>query len=263
MPRTLDRNAPDGFNIFVSPHYDDVAFSIGSLASRISNGVVITCFTTSTYRNDTPSPTDENFYAPETVSAVRKAEDQRFANACGLARLDLGGLDTSVLGRRVGDLSRTGEDVEQLVPLLAPALDRILREEAARPIRLFCPAGFGKHVQHRATHTFVLEWLVARQRNGQPLPAEIFFYEDLPYSSKVINRLGGRWRLAAMTTKLFPGRSLKRIAFAFGRSSNKLDLCGLYASQLKRRPSYWAFSPAALWPPVPHEAIWQMTVASR
>jgi hypothetical protein len=244
-------------NVFLSPHFDDIAFSIGELARTIKAGTIINCFTRTSYHN-----AGEQAGSPEArvekVSAMRSAEDLVFAETCNLQRVDLRCEDASLRGRRPNDLSGLDDDCLQLRTKLFKALDQQLASASASVVNLFCPAAFGMHVQHRATQRVFLDWLSDKVRQKASAHIRVFFYEDLPYSSKIQNRPSGIFRLLATTSRLFPARKLHRIALLHPPESEKLALCGIYASQLKRPPSYRDFSPMSIWPRKPHEAVWSL-----
>lgn len=247
-------------NVFISPHFDDVAFSIGETALKLNAGLLINCVTQSNYVNDMAAAGIVSRGVAE-VSMARAREDRSFAETCGLQQLNLGGLDPSLLGRRPGDLGGMADDCNRLRPLLEPALDQAVRSIAeGKRLRLFGPGGFGRHVQHRATCSLFLDWLASRRDSDAIRQAEIYLYEELPYCSKLLNRLGGTFRLKRDTARRFPGRRLRRIALPLEPGNRKLSLCGLYASQLKRVPSYRDYSPALAWPFRPHEAVWRLEI---
>lgn len=249
-----------GRNIFVSPHYDDVAFSLGAMVKRSNGGLIINCFTRSEAAHTTieTAPGETRI---DRVSAVRKSEDETFAEVCALDRIDLGCLEPPPLGRQPRDLNGLQEDCGQVRTVLENALDQaVFMGSRERPVQIFCPAAFGQHVQHRATSIVFLDWLASRANLLRAREIKVYFYEDLPYSSRLLPRLNGIFRLARETSRRFPSRKLKRIAMPLGRDSSKLELCAIYVSQMKRPPSYREYSPFALWSPRPHEAVWRMTI---
>lgn len=249
-----------GRNVFISPHHDDLAFSLGAMVKRSTGGLIINCFTRSdaAYTVIEVAPGETRI---DRVSAVRKSEDETFANACALDRIDLGCLDPPIMGRQPRDLSGLDEDCHQVRVVLENVLDQaLLKGSRDQPVQIFCPAAFGRHVQHRATFIVFLDWLASREDQLRAKEVKVFFYEDLPYSSRLLRRLNGIFRLSRETSRRFPSRKLKRIAMPLGHDSGKLELCAIYASQMKRPPSYREYSPFALWPPGPHEAVWRMTI---
>lgn len=250
----------EGQNIFVSPHYDDVAFSLGAMVKRSNGGLIINCFT----RSEDAYTTIEVAQGEtriDRVSAVRKSEDETFAEVCALDRIDLGCREPPTMGRQPRDLKGLEEDCHQVRMALENVLDQtLLLGSQEQPIQIFCPAAFGRHVQHRATLIVFLDWLASRNKQHLLRDVKVFFYEDLPYSSRLLRRLNGIFRLSRETSQRFPSRKLKRIAMPLGHNSPKLELCAIYASQMKRAPSYREYSPFALWPPRLHEAVWRMII---
>lgn len=167
--------------LFVSPHLDDVAFSCGGTVARLADAgwrtVVVTAFTASV-----PDPAgfalacqlDKGLPATVDYLALRRAEDERFAQAIGVDRLVWLGLPEAphrgyesapALFAERGE----GDDVEGAV---ADGLRRILAEE--RPDIVFAPQALGSHVDHRAVVAAVL----ALGDDGPP----VWWYRDTPYA---------------------------------------------------------------------------------
>jgi hypothetical protein len=116
---------------------------------------------------------------------------------------------------------------------------------------VFCPAAIGGHVNHLATRTVMLDWA-----RTAPAGTEVLFYEDLPYAA----RRKIRWR-GVRELKAAAGRRLRRVSW--GAGPDKLDLINLYPSQhAAPRISLRRFSPWALWPIGPHEAVWTAITTS-
>jgi LmbE family N-acetylglucosaminyl deacetylase len=240
---------PGRHDIYLSPHSDDVCFSIGALARSRGAGTLLTVFTISSYRVPA-GPADAD--ATRATTHLRMAEDVSFANACGLQARWLGAPDASVREQRPFDSSNAisvanevGKDV--IGALVAPTIGRVAQ---ARPW-LFCPAGIGRHVDHIALTLLVtnrLELLAPLYR--------IAFYEDLHYASNAAARDAGLQQLR----DFMPGRELVRHAFplrdADARNTKK-SLVEIYASQLTPKLREMAsFVPAVGEGALPHEAVW-------
>jgi hypothetical protein len=73
--------------IFLSPHRDDICFSLGVLA-WMTGGVIVNVFTRSQYTVHTVE--DLSSSTIDRVSALRRSEDSVFMAMSGLAELDLG-----------------------------------------------------------------------------------------------------------------------------------------------------------------------------
>jgi LmbE family N-acetylglucosaminyl deacetylase len=223
--------------IYLSPHYDDAAFSLGAWLTAHPGGRLVNLFTRSQYT--AASRTGD----VDEVSAIRAAEDRAFAARVGLDAVALGLEEPSLRGRKSRDAAGVGDDIGQLRDPLMGWLDT----HAGQGAVIYCPAAIGGHVNHLATRAVAWEWAVARGRER-----DLRFYEDLPYASQVHLRRRGLPSLRAATA---PWR-LERRAWLTGKA--KLELVGLYPTQFKGVPSLRRFSPIALWPPLPHEAVWRV-----
>jgi LmbE family N-acetylglucosaminyl deacetylase len=159
--------------VLLSPHVDDVAYSIGGwLAQRpFTCARLVSVFTTSCYTFD------RALRDIEAVTRLRRAEDEAYAAAYGLALEHLGLPDSSILG--MTDLDQRS----------ASDLDDPRRETARAALAgaltgcelVVTPLALGGHVDHRLVASLVGE-LVA---DGK-LPAErCLAYEDLPYANEV------------------------------------------------------------------------------
>ena len=230
--------------IYLSPHFDDIAFSLGTFAARHPGGTLVNVFTRGAYVAATGTRVTVTPALVEQVSAARDAEDARFAAGAGLSRLALGAEEPMLRNRRVFDMAGLEDDAAQIRASLCEALDRLT---ADAPADVFCPAGIGRHINHLAVRAVALEWLGRRGAGSR-----LLFYEELPYAA----RLRRRWE-GLMDLRAAAGGRLVRHSWRV--SSNKLAQIGLYASQ-HRMPvtSFWRFSPAALWPIGPHEAVWEL-----
>ena len=238
----------DHGDIYLSPHSDDVCFSLGCLAKQRRAGSLITVFSISHYRADQPS-----LHAEQTLATTRQRliEDATFARACGLSASVLEHPDAMARGQQSFDSARY-VDAEQLirnslmVALMGPTIGR---RPASRPW-LFCPAGIGGHLDHLAVLATVVRGLQRLKEHYR-----IAFYEDLHYASRRVAREHG----LRVLRQFVHGHELKRVSFALDarQQAFKLQLGGLYASQLTPAlRSIQAYTPATPGPAVPHEALW-------
>jgi LmbE family N-acetylglucosaminyl deacetylase len=239
---------PDGHDIWLSPHTDDICFSLGALASRRQTGQLLTVFPLSRYQ--ARGPQGQRAGVRDT-SVLRIREDARFARACGLMHRTLDFADSSARGRPWDDVS----DVEELARTLGVPLMRALmgpgvgRRLPRRPW-LFAPCGIGGHVDHRAI-------LLAVTRRLPELGTQyrIAFYEDLHYASDPKRRDAG----LLFFRGVLRGRAVLRMALELDASeqARKMQLVHLYASQLTAdHHSIAAFTPADPATPGPHEGLW-------
>jgi len=237
---------PSDADLFLSPHSDDVCFSLGDLAARRGAGTLLTVYSRSRH---IAGPAAKAASVDE-VTARRLAEDAAFAAACNLAVEDLELSEAPLRGHRPFELDGLAREVETLEPLL---LDRIRGLAARRkpPDRpwLFCPAGIGGHLDHAAIMT-----AIARNLDKLQAIYWVCFYEELPYASSVLTRSIGLRRLA----QTLPQFTLTRRHWEMtDDGKRKLDLVRLYASQFAAPPAHIApFSPALYLAHAPHESVW-------
>jgi LmbE family N-acetylglucosaminyl deacetylase len=234
----------DTDNIYLSPHFDDAAFSLGALIASGRGGVLVNLFTRSAYvAAGSPDATPE---VVDRISALRDAEDLAFAQRHGLRRIVLGADEPKLRGRDPFDAKGLDEDVAQIGDRLASTLTELVTD--GRSHRVFAPIGIGGHVNHLAVRDVVLSWV-----EHAPPEIEVYFYEDLHYASRWINRHAGLRHLATAAG------DRRLVRHAWPAQQSKLDDINLYTSQ-HHRPvrSLRRFSPAALWPLHPHEAAWEL-----
>ncbi|MES2633361.1 MAG: hypothetical protein V4669_10350 [Pseudomonadota bacterium] len=251
-------------DIYLSPHSDDVCFSLGAFASRRRAGVLLTVFSVSDYRTGKPDPEvvraggsrPGSLRAGEAgvlaTTLVRMTEDEAFAGRCGLQPQWLRLKDAQARGQApfgASDAREIARSLEQplMRALLAPTVGR---KAEPRPW-LFCPAGIGGHVDHVA-----VLMLVASQIDALEKHYRIAFYEDLPYASNPSTR-DAAWQLLRQSVQ---PRELERCRFDLPDASAqalKMALVNLHPSQLTARlRSIAAFTPATGDSPSPHEALW-------
>jgi LmbE family N-acetylglucosaminyl deacetylase len=154
----------------LSPHPDDIAFSVGGLLRWLAARTDITLVTVFTRNVWVPnlevSEPDE-----ETVSRLRQAEDVRYCERVGVHRVPLGLPDAGLRG--YDDLT------ERLAPRAEAEVAAAVREALAAllPDRgaLLCPLGLGGHVDHGIVRDAALAVETGTARH-------VAFYEDLPYA---------------------------------------------------------------------------------
>ena len=237
----------DPGDIYLSPHSDDVCFSLGLLAWRRQKGTLLTVFPRSGYRAGQPLALGiEN----RAITRMRIEEDAKFCNSCGLSATYLDFQGASELGWPPFELQHRAENADRienalLRSLMGPTIGRI---SALRPW-LFCPAGIGDHLDHVAVRMLIVRHLDELNRFYR-----VAFYEDLHYAADPTKR---RLGLSALT-KALAERTLTRYWWPLGEQQRiKLSLIQLYPSQLTAQlDSIAAFTPAMDGQTIPHEAIW-------
>jgi hypothetical protein len=165
--------------VFLSPHHDDVCFSIAGIVLSQGSGALVNIFTRSEYvakRLALPADRNERI---EFVTKLRAAEDQRFAEAAGLVRHDLMLHEPSLRGFKPFDSSDLLGEVLGVKSVLLSFLERHFEAEprGARAA-IFCPMGIGGHRDHLLTLLAVKVMMTFLLRHF-----DVYFYEDLPYAS--------------------------------------------------------------------------------
>lgn len=238
-------------HLYLSPHHDDVCFSLGHGAS-LNGGVLVNIFTRSAWvasPRDLPAERDARIAA---ISALRAGEDARFAASVGLERHDLGLAEPPLVGRDPFDVRELKQEVDLLSGSLAPLVLRLLDAggEGARPV-LHCPMGIGGHRNHLST-------LMAVRRLWPQLAGrcELRCYEDLHYASAAAARERG----LAFFASLFDGWARTPLVTVLSpeEAARKLERIGYYASQHPRPPDMRQFTPASGLAAGPHEIEWQV-----
>ncbi|MGB8277131.1 MAG: hypothetical protein WCF20_04230 [Methylovirgula sp.] len=259
-------------NVFLSPHHDDICFSLGASAHRLQAGILLNVFSKSGHiaRFDmAPKELAARFKDgsveaqslgkyPRTqaaedwvnwITGLRKAEDQAFADACRLRLVELGLPEAPLRAQDPfkGQISET-DSAEVEASLMTALADVTPPANAARPW-LFCPAGIGGHIDHLLVRNAVMKQLGTLRRTHR-----VAFYEDLHYASD----RSKRWKDLAKFLDTARDLKLARIKLPMdGRADLKLALIRLYSSQLTQELSVISrFSPASLLGTGLHEAVW-------
>lgn len=200
---------------FLSPHADDIAWSIGALALAVAEHVpaadLVTVFSVSNY-----TPTIGSLEL-EAATAVRAAEDQEFCRQVGLTYRCLGLAEGLVRG--YPDLESLfqwwdGRD-DATFPEVLDKVRNAVPDELGRFV--FTPIGLGRHIEHLicqgvATTIFT--------------DAHLLFYEDLPYASTMA--------LPAIEEKIQErlGKGLRPLVVGIPALERKEALVRIYTSQL-------------------------------
>lgn len=210
--------------VFISPHYDDICFSIGGIVKQLGRGTLLNLYTRSNYIH-LQSPLYKNLYSsPQLISQIRAQEDEQFAKACGLARIDLG-LDEPSLSRkdpfRYEDLK---DDILELEIQLIPKIQSLTQSNDHMSL-LFCPMGIGHHRNHLATTLTIL-----KNRHFLEKYFRLLFYFDLPYAADLRLKMHGLKRFE----QLLKSAHLTTYAYALTSKiiEKKQGLIEIYQSQL-------------------------------
>ena len=239
--------------IYLSPHHDDVCFSLGHLASR-QGGEIVNIFTRSQYvALNLPLPFDPE-ERTEAISAIRLQEDLAFMRAAGLNRHDLALEEPSLIGYQPFELANLETAVARTSKRLIPFLLGLLPSGGdPRAVNLYCPMGMGGHRDHLSTLLAVrgaLDQLRSR--------CTLHLYEELHYASAPRAREAGL-KLAA---QIFAGADLAPSlhVMSANEAACKMQLVGLYASQHPETPQPAKFTPASPLRPTLHEIVWHIAM---
>src|SRR6266446_2841536 len=120
------------WDVYLSPHSDDVCFSLGALAHKRHGGVLLTVFPIAAYLAVRPG---ESRPGSDRVTAIRMSEDIAFTAACGLRAEFLKIMGASLLGRRPFDLGFADDNAKRIeAPLIGLLLQLAAeRGEGAQP----------------------------------------------------------------------------------------------------------------------------------
>jgi hypothetical protein len=240
-------------DVFLAPHYDDVAFSLGSFAAATGRGKLHTVFSRSSFLLDNyqnlPLDKASRSERVELISSLRRSEDLAFAARVRLratyAEID----EAPVRGHDPFEAQQAQADADRLGPKI---LDGIIALHPGGPVRprLFAPMAIGAHLDH-------LVILLALVAGYAEISAryELLFYEDLHYASRIRRRIKGILRFL----RLMGDRRFERVPLPIRDEAEKLELVRTYRSQFHDLPrDLRQFSPNLVRPTRRHEAIWRL-----
>jgi LmbE family N-acetylglucosaminyl deacetylase len=240
--------------IFVSPHFDDICFSLAHLLPRMRLGrkTLINVFT----RSDDVSNREvlkrlervKGQERIETISRLRSEEDDAFARPLGFEKTNLDFEDADIVagtekepGKHYGGIE---QEIQRVTGRMAPLLGELAGRE--RDSVVFTPLAVGKHRSHLGTFAAV----VAIAQSLPPLA--LVFYEELPYAALPGNR---DERLAEVRPFLERHR-YERHPMPMDRNDldRKSAEAGKYQSQMDPSNEHFAIRTPDC--PQMHEALW-------
>lgn len=237
-------------DIYLSPHHDDIGFSLGHTAQR-SGGALVNLFSRSSYvAADMALPADHEARIA-AVTALRRKEDELFAARAGLTRHDLQLSEPPVRGISPFDLDDLRPHEADLSSRLVPLLLSLMLISGEVRTRLYCPMGIGGHRDHVCA-------LLSVRRNFDVLSAHggIFLYEDLHYASNPQARKQG----LEQAGRVFQGFELAPVVRGMGPKAarRKMEAVSGYASQFNGPPRAEQFIPASGFAGL-HEIVWEVS----
>jgi LmbE family N-acetylglucosaminyl deacetylase len=189
-------------HLYLSPHLDDAVFSCGGLmAMQDARGEPISVLTV--FAGDPPdyriSPLAAELHARWGKAgppiAMRRTEDRLACARLGASVVHLEYPEAIYRADEAGrSLYTTEQDLfgppDTSEAQLIEKLEAGFREMGFRDATVYCPLGYGGHVDHRITR-------LAAEKLGEPL----YYYADFPYAARgrtVPPELGepaGNWRM--------------------------------------------------------------------
>lgn len=160
--------------ILISPHCDDIAFSIGGIIAidfLKPPLEIVTVFSKSMYA---PCLKENNL---ESVSKIRNLEENKYAEIIGAKIYSLQFPDSSLRGCQKHQLDAFKDFDELSDPIFVEvynSLSNIMSEHPEADI--ICPLGIGNHIDHLLVFSICTRLCIENNR-------KITYYEDLPYAA--------------------------------------------------------------------------------
>jgi len=156
--------------LLLSPHPDDIAYSIGGLVAKIASAAtfdLLTIFSRSGWAN----PVALRRAGPASIGAVRSAEDAAFCARHGIQRSELGFADSSLCGYDDRTERSANPEDDPRTQMVARAIQ--CHHSRSRAQIVFAPAAIGGHIDHK----------IVFGAASSLQTAEVVVYEDIPYSA--------------------------------------------------------------------------------
>lgn len=246
---------PSGNDLYLSPHVDDVCFSLGNYIAGRGAGLLLNIFTQSScIPNRAVEEAGRIHELPAqaravTITALRRKEDLYFAAKVGLHAVYCNLPEAPNRGHDPFDASCVDDDTAQYAAAIMDHIRTLFPMTPGRAPTLYCPMGIGGHLDHLVVRKTVLDNLI--ELRGL---YDVVFYEDLHYASNAAKRRQGLLDFFARVAPKKPWRK----ALPVKDHQKKLELVGIYLSQIQYPPvKPLDFTPATRAPYNPmHEAVW-------
>lgn len=203
--------------ILVSPHSDDIAFSLGgALLQNFFHGpsLMVTVFTKSDY-----SPCIKIFDS-ETISKVRHLEDVKFTDKLQIKFQSFNFPEPTLRGYSRRDIfANNNPSSDPIYTDVYYALSKLIKSYQCELI--VSPMGLGNHIDHIIVCNICSK--IARENN-----IRIIFYEDLHYASHLTLKQI-KVRANSINQELQPRKINITPAF-----NNKIENIKLYKTQARR-----------------------------
>ncbi|MCL1127229.1 PIG-L deacetylase family protein [Shewanella surugensis] len=162
--------------LLISPHSDDISFSMGGVIANHSYWVRANVHMLTVYNKSNHAPYHSSSDISE-ITAIRTREDKQFCKQNHFHYFQLGFTEALVRGyQNTADIFelKKPEDDDSYLGVKA-TLSPLLAEYDL----VFAPLGIGNHIEHR-----ILQKIVA-----QLAPNKALFYEDLPYAADYTSKI--------------------------------------------------------------------------
>ena len=209
-------------NIFLSPHFDDICFSLGALAYSQQQGHLVNVFTVSNYVTE-HFHQNTNAYSVQDVTKIRSEEDAQFSKMCGLVGHNLAMKESPVLGIHPFDLTNLDSHILAIESELISYVLKLQNHNQNN--LLYCPMGIGGHRDHQ-----VILGAVIKNIDDLIKKMSILFYFDLPYSSNVQALEDGLANFQKLVKKHIFSTYAKELDEK--ERALKLKMIGFYQSQI-------------------------------
>lgn len=236
--------------LFLSPHSDDIALSIGGIvANNMSD--YFDCYMHTIFTMSKHAPYLDQIKSIESITAQRIQEDRIFCQQFGITYRNARFKETTVRGYpTIASIFQAKTPFKD--PLYKPVekyIQELLTSSAWDFV--FAPAGIGNHVEH----------LIVREICKSHTLESTIFYEDLPYAQDYSDDTIKKLILTVDNT-------LEPISFSFS-ASDKLAAIRLYESQIsteeetktlkyghRHRPEIPSCNRQDKTQPIPIETVW-------
>jgi hypothetical protein len=247
--------APSVHDLYLSPHLDDVCFSLGSYVASRGKGTLLNVFTHSNciQHHDTIGTQRLDELPPEArsmlVTTIRREEDSHFIDKAGLQAAYCNFDEAPIRGHEPFDPACVREDTDRFSPAIMDHIKTLRLGTDERTTTLYCPLGIGGHVDHLIVRNTVLGNLTELRALYR-----VCFYEDLPYAANPAARQAGLHDFFERVRPAQPWRHALRVR----NLRYKQELLEIYKSQFRWLPAVIGeFTPATRVPHNPvHEALW-------
>jgi hypothetical protein len=227
---------------FISPHLDDAIFSSGELMAYLSNKVPVTVINVFTNAGDNRNTLSakaflkqSGFGNPDNLFKLRIGEDKRAMSSLGINSFYLGFTDalwrkTKRKGWINNILSKISPEFNRVYPTYRfnvisgkiSSHDNEIKKEIKKKLKLliesgknfqvFCPIGFGNHVDH----------LLVREACQEMFKGGVIYWGDFPY-----------WLTTHQKNKFISENSLAADVIP-SLTDRKKDLFDFYQTQVKQ-----------------------------